>query len=41
MGDQRRKHSAAFMAKVASRFGVHPAQIHTGKKALSEGAFLF
>lgn len=52
MAEQRRKHSAAFKAKVAlaavrgdatvaelaGRFGVHPAQIHTWKRALQDGA---
>jgi transposase-like protein len=52
MAEQRRKHSAAFKAKVAlaaikgdetvaelaGRFGVHPAQIHTWKRALLDGA---
>ena len=52
MAQQRRRHSAAFKAKVAlaavkgdapvaelaSRFGVHPAQIHTWKRALIDGA---
>jgi transposase-like protein len=52
MAEHRRKHSAAFKAKVAltavrgdatvaelaGRFGVHPAQIHTWKRALQDGA---
>ena len=52
MAEQRRKHSAAFKAKVAlaavwgdatvaelvGRFGVHPAQIHTWKRALQDRA---
>jgi len=52
MAEQRRKHSAAFKAKVAlatvrgeatvaelaGRFGVHPAQIHTWKRMLVDGA---
>ena len=52
MQEHRRKHSAAFKAKVAlaaikgdqtieeiaSQYGVHPAQIHTWRRALLEGA---
>ena len=33
----RKKHSAAFKAKVAE-FGVHPNQIHNWKKQLLDGA---
>ena len=52
MQEHRRKHSAAFKAKVAlaavkgdqtieeiaRQYGVHPAQIHTWKRALLDGA---